>query len=461
MNAKKIILIEDEKKLLDLLVFNLQSDYNVEGYTDAESFLEAFEPEDTGAIITDVRLPGIDGLELLDKVRKSASHIPVIIITAYGSIGQAVSAIKMGAYDYLTKPVSVQEIRQVIERASQFISSIDIAAPLFPRDSKFITNDSLTLKQCELAAKASPMKVPILILGETGTGKELIAELIHNASKREGNFVKINCAAIPSELLEGELFGYKKGAFTGADSRYEGKLRLADGGTLFLDEIGDMQESLQAKLLRVIETESFYPVGENTLCNVDLRVVAATNRDLKNEVEKGRFRSDLYYRLSVVPVRVPPLRERPKDIRIITKAIFEELQREGKTSSKTIDEEVFSVLESYHWPGNVRELRNVITHMVLLTPDKRITVNDLPEELVSTGAPNCEPERIPQTYEELKQMKREVKDEMYAELEIGFLRNALIKNQWNISKTAEAVGIDRRLLQNMIKKHGLRRKDQN
>lgn len=456
---KTVVLIEDEEKLLDLLLFNLQEEFPMAGYKDAESFLASFNPDSVSVIITDVRLPGMDGIELLKTIKAQAPDIPVVIITAFGSIHQAVSAIKIGAYDYLTKPVTVQDLIDIINRAKQFSSSIDLKAPLFPEDSNFITNDPDTLKQCELAAKASPMKVPILILGETGTGKELIAELIHTASKRKGNFVKINCAAIPSELLEGELFGYNKGAFTGADSCYEGKIRLSDKGTLFLDEIGDMNEALQAKLLRVIETENFYPIGDNTLCTVDLRIIAATNKNLKQEVEQGTFRSDLYYRLAVVPIRIPPLRERPEDIRIITERIFKELQEEGKTDSKHIDEEVYRVFEHYPWPGNVRELRNAITHMALLSPGKRITVQDVPAEILSEPQIDRTPSsRQPVNYDELKQMKKEIKNEAYAELEIRFLENVLNRFDWNISKTAEAVGIDRRLLQNMIKKHGIRRR---
>lgn len=458
MSEKHIVLIEDEEKLLDLLLFNLKDDFPVTGYKDAETFLHDFDPEETAVIITDVRLPGMDGLELLDRVQKNSPHIPVIIITAFGSINQAVSAIKLGAYDYLTKPVSIEELQEVISRAQQFTSSIDPLAPLFPADSQFLTNDQDAIKQCELAARASPMKVPVLILGETGTGKELIAEMIHNASKREGNLVKINCAAIPNELLEGELFGYKKGAFTGADAGYEGKLRLSHRGTLFLDEIGDMHEALQAKLLRVIETESFYPIGENRLCKVDIRIIAATNKDLKREVDGGKFRSDLYYRLAVVPIRIPPLRERPDDIPLIGKAFFRQLLENGRTNAKTVDEQVYSIFKTYMWPGNVRELRNVMTNMALLSAGKRITVDDIPQELLySSKQENQWIDRIPETYEELKQKKKRIKNEAYAELEINFIHQALYNNRWNITKTAEAVGIDRRLLQNMIKKYEINR----
>ena len=463
-----IVIIEDEEKLLDLMLFNLKERYDVQGYKDAESFLSSFYPDTVSMVITDVKLPGIDGITLLSRIKKRAPDIPVVIITAFGSINQAVHAIKLGAYDYLTKPVSIEDLENTIERAQKFISSIDVSAPLFPEDGTFITKDPDTLKQCELAAKASPMKVPVLILGETGTGKELIAEMIHNASGRKGNLVKINCAAIPSELLEGELFGYNKGAFTGADACYEGKLRLADRGTLFLDEIGEMNEALQAKLLRVIETESFYPVGDNDLCKVDLRIIAATNKNIKQEVKKGTFRSDLYYRLAVVPIRIPPLRERPEDIRLIAYNIIEELKENGKLSAKSIDETVFMQLEVYTWPGNVRELRNVLTHMVLLSPNKRITLKDLPDELSPSERsetdtkdagypPNFAHIEAPQTYEELKQKKKEIKNEAYTELEINFLTGALEKNGWNVSKTAAAVGIDRRLLQNMMKKHGIKK----
>ena len=452
MMNKRVILIEDEQRLLDLMLFNLKDEeYDVVGYKNGESFFKDFVPGETGVVITDVRLPGIDGVELLSRLNKENPEIPVIIITAFGSIDQAVSSIKTGAYDYLTKPVTIKVLKETIERALLFVSSIDLKAPNFPVDSEFITRDPVTRGQCELAAKVSPIKVPVLILGETGTGKELIAELIHNASNRQGELVKINCAAIPSELLEGELFGYKKGAFTSADRDYEGKLRLAHKGTVFLDEIGDMPEPLQAKLLRVLETESFYPIGDNQLRKVDIRVIAATNKDIKEEVERGSFRADLYYRLAVVPIKIPPLRERKGDIRLIAQTFFNELLKENKTRSQAMEQAVFTVLENHDWPGNVRELRNVVTFMALLSQGKKIAIQEIPAYILNP----LEDQNVPATYAELKEMKKLIRIEAISNLEMSFIRNALLSQDWNVSKTAAAVGIDRRQLQNMMKKYGI------
>ncbi|MBI9107982.1 MAG: sigma-54-dependent Fis family transcriptional regulator [Spirochaetales bacterium] len=454
--GKKIIIIEDEERLLDLIIFNLNDKYNVAGFPSAEFFLESYIPDETLMVITDVRLPGKSGIDVLKAVKLVSKDVPVVIMTAYGSIDQAVSAVKLGAYDYLTKPVAFKQLVELIERVKTYRSSITLEAPLFPEDSGFITCDGITTEQLNLAARVAGQKVPVLILGETGTGKEIVSELVHKASGRTGEFVKINCAAIPSELLEGELFGYRKGAFTGATDSYEGKVKLSDGGTLFLDEIGDLSESLQAKLLRVLEDESFYPLGDNKLTSVDLRVVAATNRDLKAEVDAGRFRSDLYYRLAVVPIRIPPLKERQGDVMLIARSFFEKLVSEGRTRAKYIDTSVYDGLASYSWPGNVRELRNVITQMALLAGSDEIGISRLPSEIMRA---NIRAEGIPSTYEELKEMKKILKNETVSRIEKQFILSALIRNDWNVSRTSAAVGVDRRYLQNLMKKYNIKKQD--
>ncbi len=457
MEAKKhsIAIIEDEKKLLDLLIYNLNSYYNVKGFLSAEEFLSWYESSTPAVLVTDVRLPGMDGIELMKTVKKTTPLVPVIVITAYGSIDEAVSAIKEGAYDYVTKPITVSQLRGLIDRALELHSVIDIDAPLFPVDSGFITSDRRTMEELKLAARVSRTKVPIIILGETGTGKELVAEMIHAASGRRGKLVKINCAAIPSELLEGELFGHKRGAFTGAYSDRIGKLKLADGGTLFLDEIGEMPLALQAKLLRVIEENSFYAIGDNNITEVDLRIIAATNKDIKTEIEEGRFRADLYYRLAVVPIRIPPLRERRGDIILLSEHFLHEIIEKGETCAREIDESVYVYLSEYDWPGNVRELRNVITHMALLASTERITIEEIPSEIVKRGRDTL---RVPRTYEELKERKRSVRIEATSQIEKLFLYEILKDANWNVSLAARRAGMDRRLLQNMIKKYGLRHK---
>lgn len=454
IKSKKIIIIEDEARLLDLFVFNLGDKYPVEGCENAEIFFERFIPDDTLMVITDMRLPGRSGDDVLKTVKRVSPDVPVVIMTAYGSIDQAVSAVKSGAYDYLTKPVSFAQIEEVIERVRTFSASLSDVAPRIPSDSGFITADKTASEQLNLAVRVAAQKVPVLILGETGTGKEIVSELIHNTSGRKGKLVKINCAAIPAELLEGELFGYKKGAFTGASESYAGKIKLADGGTLFLDEIGDLPESLQAKLLRVLEDESFYPLGDNRLVSVDIRIIAATNCDLKKAVEEGSFRSDLYYRLAVVPIRIPPLRDRPGDAVLIARSFFEELAAAGSTRAQYIDDNVYDALSFYSWPGNVRELRNVITQMALLASGSVISIRNLPAGIADE---NSRANGIPATYEELKEMKKILRNETVTKIEKRFIISALTKNNWNISKTAAAAGIDRRYLQNLMKKYNIRK----
>ena len=454
LDEKKIIIVEDEERLLDLILFNLSDKYPVEGWVSAELFFENFKPDETLLVITDVRLPGKSGIDILEAVRETSPEIPVAIMTAYGSINEAVSAVKLGAYDYLTKPVAFGQLVELIERVKTFRLSIRDEAPLFPEDSGFITCDGLTAEQLNLAARVASQKVPVLILGETGSGKEIVSELVHNASGRGGEFVKINCAAIPAELLEGELFGYRKGAFTGAGDSYEGKIKLADGGTLFLDEIGDLSEGLQAKLLRVLEDESFYPLGDNSLTTVDLRVIAATNRDLKAEAEAGRFRSDLYYRLAVVPVRIPPLRERCGDVMLIARTFFEEMVTSGRTSAKYIEQPVYDALAGYSWPGNVRELRNVITQMALLAVGDSIGMSLIPPEIIRESGGG----EVPSTYDELKELKKVLRNETVARVEKQFVLRSLIRNDWNVSRTAAAAGIDRRYLQNLMKKYDIKKR---
>ena len=450
----KIIIIEDEERLLDLFLLNLKDKHRVEGFNTAEDFFVDFVPAETLMVITDMRLPGKSGLEVLRAVKLVSPDIPVVIMTAYGSIDQAVEAVKLGAYDYLTKPVSFRQIEEVIDRVSTFRESLVDEVPLSLSDSGFITSDSTTIEQLNLAARVAGQNVPVLVLGETGTGKEIVSEMVHKVSGRSGKLVKINCAAIPAELLEGELFGYRKGAFTGAAESYEGKIKLSDGGTLFLDEIGDLSESLQAKLLRVLEDRSYYPLGDNRLVSVDLRVIAATNCDLKAEVDAGRFRSDLYYRLAVVPVRIPPLRERPGDTVLIARSFFEELSKDGCDGAAVVDETVYEALEMYNWPGNVRELRNAVTQMALLSGANGVGVERLPREIVEASG---EAEGIPATYDELKEMKKILKNETVSKIEKRFVISALSRNDWNVSRTAAAAGIDRRYLQNLMKKYGIRK----
>ena len=450
-----VVLIEDERKLLDLMLMNLKGKYDVQGFTSAEEFLESGCIKEADLVLTDVRLPGMDGIELLSHIKAERPHLPVVVMTAYASIDQAVAAVKLGAYDYLTKPVRMQQILDIVKNALDFGQTI---APLAEDEvsftSSFLSNDPDTQKQLELAVRVSKKDVPVLILGETGTGKELVAELIHEQSGRKGLLVKMNCASIPADLVEGELFGYQKGAFTGAEKPYEGKILLANGGTLFLDEIGEMPAAIQTKLLRVIETGTFYPLGDNHARKSEFRVVAATNRNLREEVEAGRFRQDLYYRLAVIPIRIPPLRERPSDIRMLAEHFFREALSQDRQVSKTVDEDVYELFTHYSWPGNVRELKSVVTRMVLTSTTDRITVHDLPQDII---LPPLYRNRQASNYEELKEIKKSAREDAASEIERAFVLRILRENDYNISKAARASHMDRRLLQNLIRKYDINR----
>jgi DNA-binding NtrC family response regulator len=450
-----IVCVEDERKLLDLMVMNLKKEFSVRGFCSAEEFLESGSLQEVELVLTDIRLPGMDGIELLSRIKADKPHLPVVVMTAYGSIDQAVSAVKSGAYDYLTKPVSMRHIIDTVRNALDFRRTTASSGEDVPfASSRFLSEDSDTRSQVELAVRVSRKDVPVLILGETGTGKELIAELIHEQSGRKGLLVKMNCASIPEELFEGELFGYRKGAFTGAGDSYEGKILLADGGTLFLDEIGDMPQAVQPKLLRVLETGSFYPLGDNRIRRSDFRILAATNRNLREEVERGRFRQDLYYRIAVIPVRIPPLRDRSPDIRMLAEYFFREAFSQYRQERKPVDEDVFHLFSLYNWPGNVRELKSVVTRMVLTSGEDRISVREFPQDI--SLPPACRYRRA-SSYDELKEIKRSAREDAASEIERAFVVSILEESGYNVSKAAKAAGMDRRLLQNLMKRYGITR----
>jgi DNA-binding NtrC family response regulator len=456
-----IFIVEDELKMREILRINLSNRYNVSYYSAAEKALRDIHQKHPELIVTDVRLPGIDGIELMEKVKKLQSSITFIVFTGYGSINHAVETMKKGAFDYLVKPIKIESLIQSIDRALSYIE-ITKSSPRMDREYKvlinemnieFVTSDPATIEMLNLSQKASQFHSPILINGETGTGKELVARYIHERSERKGLFVKLNCASIPKDILEGELFGYKKGAFTGAVQDYDGKIALSDGGTLFLDEIGELPLEIQAKLLHVLEIPEYYPIGSNTKKTVKLHLVTATNRNLRRMVGDGQFRHDLYYRIAVIPIGIPPLRERRGDILPLVDYIIKERKKEVILSP-----DAKLKLIEYSWPGNVRELINVIERSILMSKNGNFIKDVIihAEDFHSDDHTLSHfTDEVPDTWEDFKKYKSGIVKEKKDELERLFIEKLLIKNNGNVSLSARSAGIDRRQFQDMIRTLGI------
>ena len=455
---RTILIAEDEEKMRRVLEVNLQDQYLVLLAKDGEEALRLFKENEINLVLTDMRMPERDGLSLLHEVKRLRPEIPVILITAYGTIESAVNAMKEGAMDYLLKPVKMEEMGLVIERALLHADLINENRQLKEEIKSLYGVDTIISKHPKIneimfmVRQVADSKATVLIEGESGTGKELVARAIHFNSRRAGfPFIVVNCSAIPRELLESELFGYEKGAFTGAGKRKIGSFELAHRGTLFLDEIGEMPKELQVKILRAIEGYRFMRVGGTEEIDTDVRAITATNRDLKAAVEAGEFREDLFYRLHVVSIKLPPLRERKEDIPLLVSYFIEKYKKEVKGKTLEISGKALQALETYSWPGNVRELENCILRAMLLTQSNRIEGEDLPPEVRGEGEEAMAP--VPRDSEELRRMKWQSKRKAEDEVEKVFLREALKRNRGNISKTALDVRMDRRQLQNLIRKH--------
>ena len=448
----RIIVIEDDEANRRSLVRALNKEgYLVHAFGEADPALEHLrQQQDTVLIITDLMLPGTDGFGVIEGARKISPGIGLLMVTGHGSVESAVDAMKLGADDYLTKPVNLVELRKrvskiVKERAlEQKVGELQTRlgekfGQLIGR-SKAMEN---LFRQTELVA---PARSNVLIVGESGTGKELVANALHEHSpRRNGRFLPINCAAIPGEILESELFGHEKGAFTGASSRTIGKFELADGGTLLLDEIGELPLDVQVKLLRVLEEREFMRVGGTETVTVDIRLIAATNQDLEALVERGGFRSDLYYRLKVVTIRIPPLREREGDIHLLANHFLKAFARENGRETMRFSPEAMSVLVNAKWEGNVRELRNVVESLVVLTPHDEILVADIAQEYREDAAvpPELPGEALPPGGLGLTM----------DEIERRAILNALESTGGNRTQAAEMLGIGLRTLQRKLKEY--------
>ncbi len=387
----RILVVDDERSMRDFMEILLQRDnHEVVSCGSAAEAVLALESDDFDVVISDIRMPGMSGLELLDRVQQLAQDTLVILITAHGTTESAVDAMKRGAYDYLTKPCSVDEIRVVVDKALEKRSlaseNLSLKRQLRGQTSlpTMLGKSSRMRELFELVRQVAPTRANILITGESGTGKELVARSIHALSDRQDQpFVTINCGAIPENLLESELFGHVKGSFTGAISHKEGLFEAADGGTLFLDEIGEMPLSLQVKVLRAIQDRTFKRVGGTSDIQVDVRILCATNRVLSEEVRRGSFREDLFYRLNVIEVQLPRLRERPEDIPELVRLFVERYASELSRPVQEVDPEVLTVLERYAFPGNVRELENLVERAVTLARSERITIDCMPATVLA------------------------------------------------------------------------------
>ena len=444
----KILIVDDERNTREGLERALAGRYDVALAEDAARAIHQLESAPVDVLLTDLRMPGADGMNLLRRAL-SLNHPPVcIVMTAYGSIENAVQAMQAGAYHYVTKPVNLDELELVIQRAlnSRRIEAenVNLREQI---DRKFgmenIVGAAPAMQQVfDTVQQVAPSRATVLITGETGTGKELIAHAIHNLSPRKsGPFVAVHAAALPSTLLETELFGHEKGAFTGAVERRVGRFELADGGTIFLDEVGELEPAMQVKLLRVLEERAFERVGGNKTLQVDVRLIAATNKDLKKQVGEGKFRDDLFYRLSVVTVNLPPLRERRDDIPLLVRTFLEEFNRENNKQVRDLTPEALNVLMAYDWPGNVRELRNAVEQMVVLARADRLTVRDVPAAV--RGGADLTKISVVRTGMTVEEAERQL------------IIQALKDTGGNRTKAAQKIGISRRTLHRKLKQFNL------
>jgi len=460
MSNEKILVIDDSPEILTLFSEYLRAEgYEVDTTADGASGIEMVEKKSYDLIISDLKMPGMDGMKVLEFAMEHSPDSICIILTGYGTVKNAVEAIKMGAFDYLTKPVKMDEILVTLRRALEYRSlkmeNINLKNQL-KKKYKFeniIGDHEKMQKVFEIIEKVADTDSTILILGESGTGKELIAKAIHyNSYRRERPFVPVNCAAIPSELLESELFGHEKGAFTNAIRTRIGRFELANGGTVFLDEIGDMNPLLQSKLLRVLQEKQFERVGGIKTIKTDIRIIAATHQDLKQAVQQKKFREDLYYRLNVIPLRVPPLRERKTDIPLLAHHFLEHFNRSKKKRIRAIEDGAMEGLIGYEWPGNVRELENTIERVVILMDHDVITAPDLPEKFHSLPQP--EPPQALEIPEEGISL-----DTAVNEFERNLILQALMKTGWVKNKAARLLNLNRTTLIEKIKRQNLQRPD--
>lgn len=441
---RSILVVDDEKSIRDSIKMILEYEkFDVHFAEDGPSALTRIAGASIDLVLLDIKMPGMDGMKVLQKIRETHPFLPVVMISGHGTIETAVEATRLGAYDFLPKPLDRERLIIIARNATEYKA---MKEKLEGKDA--ILGDSPKIREVlSLIERVAPTDSRVLISGENGSGKELVAKAIHRLSRRNASMmVEVNCAAIPNELIESELFGHEKGAFTGAASQRIGKFELADGGTIFLDEVGDMSLHAQAKVLRALEEGKIERVGGNRQIPVNVRVIAATNKNLLEAIRQNGFREDLYHRLNVIPIRVPPLRERSEDIPVLARAFADEICRHNGMAPKQFSEEALRKFQGMEWSGNVRELRNTVERLVIMTPGTQIEAGQIEsgqpvarvdaDNLINRGG----------TFQEFKDRS-----------EAAFIRKQLEDNNWNISRTAEVLDIQRSHLYNKMKKYGLTR----
>ena len=443
------MIVDDEKGVQSSIQGILEDvGFDSQAVSSAEEALDLLAKKEFPVVLLDIWLPGVDGLQALAQIRQVSPETVVIMISGHGSIETAVRATKLGAFDFVEKPLSLEKTILAVKNALHQHQLQEENRQLREQvQQKYVMiGDSVPMQALrQQIAFAAPTNGRVLIYGENGTGKELVAHLLHLQSQRcDSPFVEMNCAAIPEELIESELFGHVKGSFTGASEDKEGKFAQADRGTLFLDEVGDMSSKTQAKVLRVLEEQRFTPVGGNSPVKVDVRVIASTNKNLEREIELGSFREDLYYRLNVLPFQLPPLRERREDISVLTAYFLEDFARRYGRKAPTLTRKAVEILESYQWPGNVRELRNIMERMVIMTPQARIDIYDLPEPILNRTL--------------LAQMEQEEDISLQGardRFEREFILQKLVEHKGNVARAAQALRIERSNLYRKIRQLGI------
>lgn len=448
----KILIADDEKNMRWILGKNLREEnFDVVEACDGEEAYHLFLDEEPDLAILDYRMPKIDGMEVLRRIKTINTKLPVIMITAHGSTDAAVEAMKLGAVDYISKPFDISDLKLSIFKAlniDQLNKEIDYlketANQIF--NGKIIGNSKKMQDVFEIVNKVADTSASVLIIGESGTGKEGIAASIHNKSSRINKpFITVNCGAIPESLIESELFGYEKGAFTGANARKAGRFDRAQGGTLFLDEIGELSLPLQVKILRVLQEKEFERVGGSQVIKADVRIIAATNRDLEKMVDKGEFREDLLYRLKVIPIHLPPLRERKDDIPLLVEYFIDKYCKEINKGKMSMDKETLEILKNYDFPGNIRELENLIERLIILSSDRRIKPSLLPKEILK-GAFSSKKDEFVLPEEGIR----------LDEVEESFVRQALQMAKGNQTHAAKLLGLSRHALIYRMDKYNLK-----
>ena len=445
-----ILIVDDERGIRETLRGVLEDEgFVVETVASGEEALRAIERRPFGCVLLDVWLPGIDGLETLSRLNQAGGDSAVVMISGHGNIETAVRATKLGAFDFIEKPLSIERTVVTVRNAlrQRALSRVNAALAAEVSEEYRMVGESVAMRALrKQIAAVAPTDGRVLIYGESGTGKELVARHIHAQSRRAGGpFIEVNCAAIPEELIESELFGHVKGAFTGATAAKRGKFELADGATLFLDEVGDMSQRVQAKVLRVLEEQRFAPVGSAASVTVDVRVLAATNKRLEVEIERGSFRADLFYRLNVIPFEVSPLRDRAEDVPLLIEHFNQKFSQAYGKRAKRFEPEALAALEGYAWPGNVRELRNTVERVVIMHAKQKVSAHDLP-----LGSEEPLPAAVASRFSSFKAANEAHQRE--------FIKRKLAEAEGNVTRAAELLGVDRSHLYRRLRALGLKGK---